>query len=60
MRFIKFNTFLLKNIFNYRCHHARLYECKARFQTKGDKIQKPYLLHTHPLDVKTETKSETI
>lgn len=47
------NKFYLINIFkSSRCHHARLYDCKARFQTKGDKIQKPFLLHTHPLDVK--------
>lgn len=30
-----------------------MYDCKARFQTKGNKIQKPFLLHTHPLDAKT-------
>lgn len=34
-----------------------MYDCKARFQTKGDKIQKPFLLHTHPLDVKPPSSS---
>lgn len=53
----------MKLILFYRCHHARLYDCKARFQTKGEKIQKPYLLHTHPLDMKpviAKTENETI
>lgn len=52
---LSLNIFLI-NLFN-RCHHARLYDCKARFQTKGDKIQKPFLLHTHPLDVKPPVNS---
>jgi hypothetical protein len=43
-----------------RCHHARMYDCKARFQTKGGKIQKPFLLHTHPLDMKPIPDNNTL
>lgn len=43
----------------WRCSCARSHDCKARFQTIGIKILKPYLLHTHdiasPKDVKRQT-----
>ncbi|KAG5672372.1 hypothetical protein PVAND_002504 [Polypedilum vanderplanki] len=42
----------------WRCSSARAHECKARFQTKGDKILKPFLLHTHPVTAYSFIKKE--
>ncbi|XP_070506028.1 modifier of mdg4-like isoform X41 [Chironomus tepperi] len=45
----------------WRCYSSRSHDCKARFQTKGDKILKPFLLHTHSIETyrtKREPKLE--
>lgn len=45
----------------HRCYSSRSHDCKARFQTKGDKILKPFLLHTHSIEsyrTKREPKLE--
>jgi hypothetical protein len=44
----------------WRCSSARSHDCKARFQTQGAKILKPFLLHTHPIaDLKPNLKRLT-
>ncbi|CRK91971.1 CLUMA_CG005563, isoform L [Clunio marinus] len=44
----------------WRCNCSRSHDCKARFQTKGANILKPYLLHTHEIPSQKSGKRDNI
>lgn len=46
-----FRSSTYKDKIYWRCVNSRSHNCKARFQTTGEKILKPDFTHTHPTHV---------
>ena len=55
-----FRSSIYKDRTYWRCSNARSHDCKSRFQTKGNKILKPFLLHTHEITLPKDLKRQTL